>query len=57
MCVVCFLFSSFSFDFQQVSRTVPQGLQQLLIEAEFVIVEVTLNFEMLWCLWGLKYFV
>lgn len=44
-----------SFFFQPVSKSVPQGLQQLLLEAEFIIVEVTLNFEYVGCVSHLKF--
>lgn len=45
----------FFFFFQPVSKSVPQGLQQLLLEAEFIIVEVTLNFEYVGCVGHLKF--
>lgn len=37
----------FFFSLQPVSRSVPLGLQQFLLEAEQVIVEVTLNLNFL----------
>lgn len=43
---LCF-FTSSDFFFQPVSRPVPQGLQQILLDAEFIVVDVSLEFGLL----------
>lgn len=53
--MICAIFLFFFLPiFQPVSKSVPQGMQQLLLEAEFIIVEVTLNFEYVGCVGHLK---